>query len=92
MAAELENHVFAESVTAGMGGKVTAGGVIQLNRRGGGGGEKGGWQPLIWASRACHVQIAEELLIRNSAKVNEQETASSHSSKCDAHTSPKPDP
>ena len=80
--AELENHIYSESVTAGMGGKAT-GGTIQLNRRGGGGGGKeggSGWQPLMWATRACHVQIAEQL-IRNGAKVNEQEAASSHSNK-----------
>ena len=81
--AELENHLYSESVTAGMGGKAT-GGVIQLNRRGGGGGgggeSKGGWQPLIWAARACHVQVAEQLL-KNGARVNEQEKAGSNSSK-----------
>ncbi len=78
--AELENHIYAESVTAGMGGKATSG-AIQLNRRGGGGKEGGsGWQPLMWAARACHVQIAEQLL-RNGARVNEQESAGSHSNK-----------
>ena len=79
--AELENHIYSESVTAGMGGKAT-GGCIQLNRRGGGGGKEGssGWLPLMWAARACHVQIAAQL-IRNGAKVNEQEAAGSHSQK-----------
>ena len=80
--AELQNHIYSESVTAGMGGgKGGLSGFIQLNRRGGGGaGGKEGWQPLIWAARACHVQIAEQLL-KNGARVNEQEHASSHSNK-----------
>ena len=80
--AELENHIYSESVTAGMGGKATSG-TIQLNRRGGGGKKEdgaSGWQPLMWAARACHVQIAQQLL-RNGANVNEQEAAGSHSNK-----------
>ena len=80
--AELENHIYSESVTAGMGGKATSG-AIQLNRRGGGGKKEdgaSGWQPLMWAARACHVQIAQQLLL-NGANVNEQEAAGSHSNK-----------
>ena len=77
--AELENHVYAESVTAGMGGKGSSAGFIQLNRRGGG-GTGAGWQPLIWAARVDHVQVAQKLL-SNGAKVNEQEAAGSHSQK-----------
>ena len=62
--AEMENHLYSESVTAGMGGKGGQG-VISLNRRGGGGGKedgKGSWSPLIWAARIDHRQIAETLL------------------------------
>mmetsp|Transcript_82085 Transcript_82085/g.163472 ORF Transcript_82085/g.163472 Transcript_82085/m.163472 type:complete len:419 (-) Transcript_82085:26-1282(-) len=80
--AELESHLYSESVTAGMGGSIS-GDVIQLNRRGGGGGggtEKGGWQPLIWAAKVNHIQVARQLL-QNKMNVNTQEGASSHSSK-----------
>ena len=78
--AELEGHLYSESVTAGMGGKVS-GESIMLNRRGGGGSsEKGGWLPLIWAAKVNHLQVAEQLLA-NGASVNEQEGAGSHSQK-----------
>jgi hypothetical protein len=77
--AELESHVYSESVTAGMGGSVS-GDVIQLNRRGGGGAEKGGWQPLIWAAKVNHLQVAQQLL-ENGTNVNAQEGAGSHSQK-----------
>ena len=79
--AELDNHLFAESVSAGMGGKA-GGATMQLNRRGGGGaaGETKGWQPLIWAARVDHREIAVQLL-ENGAKINEQEHAGSQSNK-----------
>ena len=82
VAAELENHLFAESVTAGMGGaKVGGSGLMQLNRRGGGGGAGDkGWQPLIWAARVDHLQLATQFL-KNGANVDEQEHAGSHSNK-----------
>ena len=76
---ELENHLYSESVTAGMGGK-GSGTVIQLNRRGGGGSAEKGWQPLIWAARVDHLQVAQAL-IDNGTRVNEQEHATSHSQK-----------
>ena len=69
--AELESHVYSESVTAGMGGAVS-GDVIQLNRRGGGGaGEKGGWTPLNWAAKVNHLQVAEQMLT-DGVSVNKQ--------------------
>jgi hypothetical protein len=56
--AELESHAYSESVTAGMG--KAGGNVISLNRRGGEG--KGGFQPLLWATRIDHLQLVEQLL------------------------------
>jgi len=78
--AELESHLYSESVTAGMGGAVS-GDVIQLNRRGGAGAmEKGNWIPLLWAAKLNHMQIAEQL-IKNGTNVNVQETAAAKSKK-----------
>jgi len=84
--AELESHVYAESVTAGMGGTVS-GGVISLNRRGGGGAvEKGSWVPLIWAAKVNHLQVGAQLL-KNGTPVDVQEAAGSHSQRFTAlHT------
>jgi len=78
--AELDSHLFAESVTAGMGATIS-GDVIALNRRGGSsGGDKGAWQPLIWAAKVNHLQVAKEL-IDSGTNVNVQEGAASHSQK-----------
>ncbi len=81
--AELESHLYSESVTAGMGGAVS-GDVIQLNRRGGAGAmEKGNWIPLLWAAKMNHIQIATQL-IKNGTNVNVQETAAAKSNKSTA--------
>ena len=78
--AELECHLYAESVTAGMGGKASNDSIM-LNRRGGGGAsDKGGWYPLIWAAKVDHLQVGEQL-IKNGCNVNQQEAAGSHSQK-----------
>ena len=76
---ELECHVYAESVTAGMGGAVS-GDVIQLNRRGIAAADKGGWAPLNWAAKTNHLQVGEQML-KNGTNVNVQDAPGSHS-KC----------
>ena len=81
--AELESHLYSESVTAGMGGK-SSGDQITLNRRGGGGAsDKGGWYPLNWAAKTDHLQVGEQLL-KNGYDVNKQEGAGSGSQKWSA--------
>ena len=61
-AAELESHGYSESVSAGMGSKGPGVGVISLNRRGGADTSgKGGFQPLLWATRIDHHQLAEQV-------------------------------
>ena len=86
--AELEGHVYSESVTAGMGS--VSGEVIQLNRRGGGG--KSGdssWLPLLWAAKVNHLQVGQQIL-DNGVNVNLQEKAGSGSTRSTAlHVSPR---
>ena len=59
LCAELETNIFAEGVSAGMGGK---GGqaCTSLNRRGHAG--VGEWQPLVWAAKDNNLQVAAQLL------------------------------
>jgi len=56
--AELETNIFAEGVSAGMGGK--GGGCTSLNRRGHAG--VGEWQPLVWAAKDNNMLVATQLL------------------------------
>ena len=85
--AELEGHLYSESVTAGMGSAGSGADVIQLNRRGGAGAaDKGGWLPLLWAAKKNHLQIAEQM-IKNNTNINVQESAAAKSNKYTAlHT------
>ena len=59
LCAELETNIFAEGVSAGMGGK---GGTActSLNRRGHSG--VGEWQPLVWAAKDNNLLVAAQLL------------------------------
>ena len=58
LCAELECNVFAEGVSASMGGKSK--GSSTLNRRGGQAGDA--WQPLIWAAKDGNLTIVNQLL------------------------------
>ena len=54
LCSELESNIFAEGVSASMGGK--AKGTATLNRRGGSASD--GWQPLIWAAKDNNLAVA----------------------------------
>ena len=78
MCAELETNIFAEGVSAGMGGKGGAG-VTVLNRRGHAG--VGEWQPLIWAAKDNNLQVATKL-IDTGTDVNLAEPSDDKSGSC----------
>ena len=59
LCAELETNIFAEGVSAGMGGK-GGGQCTSLNRRGHAG--VGEWQPLVWAAKDNNLAVACKLL------------------------------
>jgi hypothetical protein len=71
LCAELEANVFAEGVSASMGGGSKGGGkAATLNRRGAQAAEA--WQPLIWAAKDNNLLIAEAFL-DSGHDVNRQE-------------------
>jgi len=59
LCAELETNIFAEGVSAGMGGKGGQG-CTSLNRRGHAG--VGEWQPLVWSAKDNNLLVATQLL------------------------------
>ena len=78
--AEMQTYIFAEGVSAGMGGgKGGGGGVTSLNRRGHAG--TGEWQPLIWSAKDNNLLIAAQL-ISNGTDVNLQEPVEDKSGSC----------
>ena len=79
LCAELQTNIFAEGVSAGMGGKGGGGGVTSLNRRGHAG--TGEWQPLIWAAKDNNLLVAAQLLA-NGTDVNLQEPLEDKSGSC----------
>ena len=79
LCAELQTNIFAEGISAGMGGKGPTGGVTSLNRRGHAG--TGEWQPLIWAAKDNNLLVASQLL-DNGTDVNLQEPIEDKSGSC----------
>ena len=79
--AELRTFVFAEGVSAGMGMGPRKDKPITLNRRGAFAAND--WQPLLWAAKENHVDIAGALLDLG-ADINEQQPITSSSSKFSA--------
>ena len=80
--AELRTFVFAEGVSAAMGaGPKRDKSTVTLNRRGAFAAND--WQPLLWASKENHVEIATMLLYLG-MDINEQQPVTSSSSKFSA--------
>ena len=79
--AELRTFVFAEGVSAGMGMVPRKDKPITLNRRGAFAAND--WQPLLWAARENHVEIASKLLELGD-DINEQQPVTTSSSKFSA--------
>ena len=77
LCAELETNIFADGVSAGMGGK--GGAVTSLNRRGHAG--TGEWQPLIWAAKDNNLVVARQL-IETGTSVDLQEPMDDKSGSC----------
>ena len=77
LCAELETNIFADGVSAGMGGK--GGAVTSLNRRGHAG--TGEWQPLIWAAKDNNLLVARQL-IETGTSVDLQEPMDDKSGSC----------
>ena len=76
--AELRTFVFAEGVSAGMGMAPRKDKPITLNRRGAFAAND--WQPLLWAARENHTEIATKLL-ELGLDINEQQPVTTSSSK-----------
>ena len=70
--AELRTFVWAEGVTAGMGMAPRKDRPATLNRRGAFAANE--WQPLLWAAKENHMQVATKL-IELGVDVNEQQPA-----------------
>lgn len=79
LCAELETNIFAEGVSAGMGGASKGMGGTVLNRRGHSG--VGEWQPLIWASKDNNLSVVTQLL-ETGSNVNVQEPLEDKSGSC----------
>jgi hypothetical protein len=75
VAAELSSHIFSEGISAGMGSRKEKAAV--LNRRGASAASE--WQPLLWAVKENHLDMARTLLDLG-ADVNVQQPASTSSS------------
>ena len=81
LCAELTTFVFAEGVSASMGLGIRKDKPAVLNRRGAFAAND--WQPLLWAARENHTEMAATL-IDLGADINEQQPLTSTSSKSSA--------